>query len=309
MYPLHRPSLPITRALAVVLAVAAIAVPSAPALAGAAATGPTRCRVSNTDAGTRHRSLAAAVAAADPAGGDHLRVRGICHGVTTIDRDLSIRGVRPSGAPRPTLDGDDGGSVVSIADGITVTIAAVRIMDGSGSDVGCVGRCGGAMVIDADSTVTLRDVLVTGNRSGYDGAISNSGDLTLAGRTRVSGNVGTDPETYGGAIAVYAGGSLIMRDRSRLSGNTGGYGGAIEAFGAVTLMDHARITGNTAIKAGGGIYLEASGSLTMLGDASIDRNTAPVGQGGGVYLNGGTTNGMVCGGNVHHNTHGNCAPS
>lgn len=302
-------TLPRRRALALILGVAALALPGAPAFADVAATAATRCRVTNIDSGARHRSLAAAVSAADPAGGDRLRVRGICHGVTTIDRGLSIRGIRPSGAPRPTLDGDDGGAVITVTPGVTVTIATLTITDGSGSTQDCPTTCGGALMIGAGSAVTLRTVLVTGNRSSYDGAISNYGDLTLSGRTRVSGNAGTDIESYGGAIATYAGSTLVMRDRSRLSGNTGGYGGAIEAFGAVTLMDHARITGNTATEAGGGIYLEPSGSLTMLGDASIDRNTAPVSQGGGVYLDGGTTSGMVCGGNVHDNTHEDCSPT
>ncbi|MFO1540757.1 MAG: hypothetical protein ACKOTZ_10030 [Chloroflexota bacterium] len=292
-------------ALAVALALtglAGVGGAAAPALGASSA-----CRVRNTSTVpvTTFGSLAAAVAVAGK--GASLTVRGICHGTTEIAEDLSLVGVRPNGAPVPTLDGDAGGAVITVSGDASVTIRGLVIRDGSGTTVACPTTCGGGLSIETGATVLLRDVIVRGNSSVYDGAISLNGRLTLAGRTRVVGNVGTDDESYAGGVAVYDGATLILRDRAAIRGNTGGYGGGIFSQGIVRLQGQATVSGNEATQGGGGAYLDLGSTLVMAGTASIHHNTAPTGQGGGIYAAPSSSRtGVVCGGNVHDNTHEDC---
>ena len=55
----------------------------------------------------------------------HLTVRGVCHGITAIHVSLTITGIRPGKAARPTLNGDKGGTVLTITGTGFITGATV----------------------------------------------------------------------------------------------------------------------------------------------------------------------------------------
>ena len=103
---------------AVVLAVAATSTSGASPSADA-------CRVRNLDTGATARSLQEAVTLAHT--GHRLTVRGICRGVSTIGKHLSISGIRTGASGPPTLDGDGQGSVVTVKRGVRVAIEDLRI--------------------------------------------------------------------------------------------------------------------------------------------------------------------------------------
>ncbi|CAN5758666.1 hypothetical protein BH23CHL8_BH23CHL8_07820 [soil metagenome] len=272
-------------------------VPAAPALG----LSPSACRVRNVDTGVTRRTLQAAVDAASPS--QRLTVRGVCHGVTTIAQDLAIVGIRPRGAAKPRLDGDRGGSVVTVEPVATVSMRKLAINGGSGSEVVSVGVLDGGGVVNK-GTLVLRRVVVRGNRATNGGGLYNDGALTLRDSSVVRNTV----TTHGGGIIIDLGATVRLMGSTRISGNTAAHwgGGIYNGNATLTLRGSTVVKDNTAEQRGGGIYNDAA-TLRLVGAASIHHNTAPVGFGGGVFKDGGTYDNVVCGGNVHHNTGGNCA--
>ena len=216
---------------------------------------------------------------------DHLTVRGVCHGTTTIDRDLAITGIRPRGAAKPTLDGDQGGSTITIAASKTVTIATLTITDGSGALGGSLdwpgSRVGGGVLVHG--TVTLRTVTVRDSSADVGGGlfIDAGGRATLTGSTAIRAN--ETVSANGGGAYVYKG-TLTMRERSRIVDNTSFDvgGGLVATEGTVTMAGRSAITGNHASN-GGGAWLRVFSTLSMSGSSAIDHNLV-TNEGGGVFI-------------------------
>jgi len=248
------------------------AIPAAPALG----LSPTACRVKNTDSGITKRTLAAAVAAASD--GDHLTLRGVCHGTTMIDRSLSIRGIRPKGAAKPTLDGDALDAVVTIAPGATIVkIEKLTITGGSAPNGGGVRAVSGATL--------LRDVVVRGNTAGYGGGLYLFGAaVTLAGATVVRANTTTTDNGAGAYVAT--GAVMLMSDTSRIVDNTSAFGGGGIYInnGTVRMEGSSSIVDNHVGQQGAGVQIMGNGTLAMSGSSSIHHNVATANSGGGVFV-------------------------
>ena len=166
---------------------------------------PKSCRVRNSETGRTRTSLQKAVDAARA--GDRLTVRGICRGLSTVGKDLTISGIRPKGSGEPTLAGMDRGTVLRVRTGLSVKIENLTIRGGAGDQGGGIINRG---------TLTLRSVVVRGNRAtGAGGGIVNSGRLVLAGASSVRGNTS---RAKGGGIVNS--GTLTMAQGSSVSGNT-----------------------------------------------------------------------------------------
>jgi hypothetical protein len=113
-------------------------------------------------------------------------------------------------------------------------------------------------------------------------------------------------------IDVAAGGGLVMKGQSKISGNTnsGSYGGGVyvEEYG-VFIMQGGTITGNKVASSSsyvcGGVFVSSNGTFTMTG-GSISDNTATTSSTyadvvvGGVYLSSGTF--TMTGGSISGNT-------
>jgi hypothetical protein len=269
--------------------------PVSPVLAGFQG-GPLACRVVNVRTGTAYTGTYDAVAEAQS--GDKLRLRGICRGTTKIPVDLTIVGVRPRGAPRPTLSGNDVSTVLSIAPGTSVEIRGIVIRDGNGDS--CLpDYCAGGINVSADATLRLVDSIVRDNEGPYEGGVQSHGTLSLAGRTRVIANTATDGDPYAGGISVYAG-TLIVRDRAVIRGNTGGYGGGLYNQGTVVLEGEASIRSNHATESGGGVYNEFAGDITLRDSASIHHNRSDL-DAGGIANDHGATLTLEDSSSIHHN--------
>ena len=255
------------------------AVPSVPAFAATA----TSCRIRDAQSGVRSRTLQAAVDSA--AAGDRLLVRGICAGITTIDRDVTIRGVRPAGAPVPTLDGTGLGTTITTGKKAVVVVRSLTITgsDGFGPDGPSADNGGG---IVNRGRLTLRDVVVTGNHAHCGGGISAQGPLVLRGTTSIDHNTATK---CGAGIDIdgsFRAASVVMRDAATVHDNSAdSYGGGIDLWGD-----------------------PYPATLTMRGGSAVYGNAAP--SGAGIFSDGGLLVGIDClspGARSHDNTPDDCA--
>lgn len=204
------------------------------------------CVVKNVTTQMRYTDLQVAIDGA--AGGNTLRIRGVCAGTFRIDKDLNLTG--PA-----TLDGE--------------------VCDGS--------ICSRGIVLSVDAgIVSLKNLTIMNGSSTFDGGgIWNYGRLTFRAHTSVTGNLAED-----GAGGIYNVGTLTMNSYSSVTGNTlvyAGNGGGIWNVGTLILNGEASVSGNSAAF-GAGIYNE--GLVILRGwDSSVRRNSGD--QGGGI-LNHGT---------------------
>jgi hypothetical protein len=198
--------------------------------------------------GCAYTTIAGALAAASS--GDKIAVgAGSYGGGFTIRKNVSLLG---AGASRTTISG--GGPVVTVAGGVSATIAGVTVNGGS------TGFFGGGLF--NGGTLTLKDSTVSANAADGGGGIFNGGTLVL-NDTTVSGN----SARAGGGILN--GGSVTLMD-STVSGNTALHAaGGILNGGSLTLKNSTVIS-NSAGTAGGGIF---NGGTAALTDSTVSGNT------------------------------------
>ena len=191
-----------------------------------------------------------------------------------------------------------------ILDGTQLVIDKQITINGQGATIDGNDASGVINVISTGN-LTLRDVIITGGFAENGGGIYNSyGTVTLKDKSSVSGNTAS----AGGGIYNLQVGTVTLKDNSSVSNNTAdkGNGGGIlnyrgmGNYGActVTLSDKSSVSGNTADRYGGGIYNDEYATVTLSDKSSVTNNTA--GDGGGIY-NGGTLNNANAGGNVRNN--------
>jgi predicted outer membrane repeat protein len=151
----------------------------------------------------------------------------LTHGEMNFSKNLTIEGAGPG---KTILDGGGTSRIFAIgpAQPTAVTITGLTIRGG----VVPPGTSGGGLAVGLMGSVTLTNVLVTGNSAPFlGGGIVNLGSLTIVDST-VSGNI------------------------------TAGSGGAIRNFGALTLTN-VTVSGNTAAATGGGVYQDGSNTISL----------------------------------------------
>ena len=165
---------------------------------------------------------------------------------------------------------------------LTITGLALTGGDANGAD-------GGAFNIN-ETTVTARDLLITGNRAGQGGGISYDGDdfegdlMTLEDST-VDCNFAEGSITSGNGASC--GGGIENEDgmmaviNSTISNNNSetGIGGGICDLGNYLFLINSTVSTNTALTEGGGIY--TSGGLKGAYNVTITLNNAR--EGGGLF--------------------------
>lgn len=275
-------------ASALTLAVAVAALLALSAFISSASAAKSSCLVVDTNRNASYTSLQAAVDGATAA--DTLFVKGTCVGATTIGKDMTITGKSNGGTKTATLDGGGLGSVLSIADGVAVTLNTVVITHGTG------GGCGGG--ICTLGTVILNNSTISGNTATRDGGgVFNWGGSVTLNDSIISNNV-SDGE--GGGLTSIQGGVSTLNGSSSISDNLAfrDGGGVYSPGDAITLNDASSISDNTAVLGdGGGVWLgeglESGATLTMHAGSTIHDNIAVLG--GGIYaqLGGSTVSGAV----------------
>ena len=231
------------------------------------------CRVTDRATGRTYGRLQQAVDAARSSG-HRFAVKGTCHGRAVLDEDATIVGVSTRKAGGAVLDADREGAVITVREGVSVTIIDLSIREGR-------GRRGGGIV--NRGSLVLRDVDLFRNAAkGDGGGVWNGplGKLVLDGETSITGN---RSRTQGGG--VHNVGILTLNDQARISGNNSNFrGGGVSNDGAVRMNGSSVVSGNSTSLLGGGVYTWR-GPVTLSGSASINANWAT--DGGGVYIEGG----------------------
>ncbi|MDD3753798.1 MAG: right-handed parallel beta-helix repeat-containing protein [Methanobacterium sp.] len=184
----------------------------------------------------------------------------------TITKNMNIIGESQSGT---VIDGEQQNKIFTISSGVTVTIQNLTITNGIATYNGAIYNTG---------NLTVTDCAFTGNTAtDYGGAISNMGTLTVTGST-----FNNNKANWSGGGAIYNDGTLTVTG-STFNNNTAttGYGGAIRSDDDLTVVG-STFTGNTA-SYGGAIYNFGGGTLTVT-DSTFTENTAN--HGGAIYNTG-----------------------
>jgi hypothetical protein len=247
---------------------------------------PTRCKVRNVDSRENSDSLATAIAAASS--GDTLKVMGVCVGVFSLRKDLTLTSWNR--AKPATLDGDGAGTVVKVSQGVTATLIGLVITDGWAHEGGGIANRGTLTLIDS----TVRGNSATGTLTGGGGIANGSGTLTLD-HSIVQQNTASGHLASGGGIRNGFGTVVlkdsIVRENTAAGDSIGEGGGIYSSFGNVR-VNRSVVEGNAAtahaIGEGGGIF--SSFGPLRLEDSVVQQNSA-VGDlvsAGGIFNNAAT---------------------
>jgi fibronectin-binding autotransporter adhesin len=265
---------------------------------------PATLTVMNTgDAGPG--SLRAAIITANATSGDRIVFGPAAHGLLTlltgqldITSSMTIVGPGPS---KLIINGNANGRVFDIDNTSTtndspVSISGLSIVNGS------VTGLGGA--ISAKESLTLRNVVISGNTSTGDGGgiyfnpVSADAKLNISSST-ITGNTSL---RWGGGIFEYGAKSVILAGTA-VSGNAAGsssayFGGGLYAeinnTSTTLSISRCQFTGNMAGYAGGLLLNDANAAATSkitITGTFISGNTAQAGSGGGLPLGNATFGG------------------
>jgi hypothetical protein len=188
-----------------------------------------------------------------------------------------------------------------------VKVNGVEIMMNAGSVIrDNTGTFGGGVFIENRSTFSMEGAVISGNNANaFGGGVCIKDNSTLVFSSRggtVDRNTAGD---QGGGIYMVNHSKLVMASTASISRNKAGSGGGISAVGEGSIvMDGGYIRGNTAnvggALGGGGIYIK---DVTLdMRQGSISGNKAVIGQGGGVYVDGGGGIFNMSGGSVTVNS-------
>src|SRR5216684_6371761 len=249
-----------------------------------------------------YTTIAAAIAAANPLGGDTISIQDASHNEAniTVDRDLTIQG---QGATNTAVDGTGiSGSVFTISAGVTATIQDVTIRNGSAFLGGGIynngtvtisngtlsgnsaGYGGGGILNGGGATATISNSTLSSNSAAVvAGGILNEGTLTISNSTLSSNSApGSSNSGPGGAGGILNGGTLTISN-STLSGNSADFdGGIFNDFGATATISNSTLSSNSAAVDAGGIV---NGGTLTISNSTLSSNSAGV-YGGGIYNNG-----------------------
>jgi hypothetical protein len=250
-------------------------------LAGSVGTRAVQASTTLVDCGaTGANSSALQPAINSAASGDTLQITGTCYGNFTVSRNLTLIGK----AAAPTLDGQNNGSVVTVAGQssltlVTVTITDLLITHGNAFHGGGINNNGGRPG-DGGVVNLTGSTRVSGNGALSGGGIyNNGGSVNLSDSSSVNANTA---EGDGAGIYNYFSSRLTLDGSSTVNANTALQwgGGIFNGQGTVTLNSSSSVSGNKALD-GGGIY-NGQGIVTLNGSSSVNANKALV-HGGGVY--------------------------
>jgi|GEM_PF-871442 len=202
---------------------------------------------------------------------------------TTNDTGLgSLRHAVFIAAPRSTITfaPELDGATIHLATSITVDAGKNLVIDAGNLPSGITIDDGNATTyrlfsIDPDATATMRDLTFAGN-----GAISNTGTLTLERCTLSNNAVGGTAFSFGGAISNS--GTLTLTDCAFNFNLASTSGGALYNSGISTITGCSFST-NASINGDGGAIFSESGSLTVT-ECSFSNNRTFTGGGGAINI-------------------------
>jgi hypothetical protein len=191
--------------------------------------------------------------------------------------------------------------------GAGISISGATVTFGKGCVI--TGNSSYGIEVDDGASLTLTDNAIV-TKNGQSGIRLSKGTVMMLGNSVVSENGDEENFTrysndfYGGG--VYNGGTLVMRDNSKIVGNIARRGGGVYVYDrcdysdglppSITMEGNAMIANNTAKENGGGIWISYQtrldkrdtshkDPLLFTGKTVISGNKAKMG--GGIYINSG----------------------
>ncbi|MGQ0760936.1 MAG: choice-of-anchor Q domain-containing protein [Acidobacteriota bacterium] len=241
-------------------------------------------------------SLRQALLLARDGGTINITVKGtitLTSGELVVDKSVSIRG---PGAHDLAVSGNNASRVFHIQAGKTVTIAGLKITNGSATSVFLPGHQQGGGIFNDGADLTIDHCVISGNSGGGGifnvgtvtlnhstvsdnggGGILNQGEATL-NHCDVSHNSGGVGHTSGGGIDNLSGILTLNSSTVRENAADSGGGGIFNRGGRVTL-NNSTVNNNSAFSGGGGISNDGYGTLT-LNSSTVRNNSATFGVGG-----------------------------
>jgi hypothetical protein len=178
-------------------------------------------------------------------------------------------------------------STVAVTGAVTVSLSDLTITGGNNNSAGGggvrVGTFGGSVA----ASLTLNRVTVSGNTGILGGGVAAYSGTFTATESTIGTNTSTGNNAAG--AGVYSLGNTTLTNTA-VTGNTASgtgsnLGGGIAAAGTLTINGTSSVTGNKASTQGGGIYANAA-NLTISGaTVSNNQTTAAGSAGGGAYNN------------------------
>lgn len=234
-------------------------------------------------------SIGGALAKPGFVAGDAIRIAtgtytGLGAEVVRVDKSVSLLGGWDSSfasqVGTSTIDGAGTRRGVSVVGAVTVLVDRLTIQNG-------FERGGGGGGILNEGTLTVRNSVVTGNRSTYpEGSAQGGGILNAYGATLVVENTTITNNTgdFGGG-GIFNVGAATITD-STIDGNTagkvgfsgGGGGGGIEQFNGTSLnIVRSTISNNTLLGGFSGSGIEALGPVSLT-TSTVSGNTGGTGE-------------------------------
>jgi len=217
----------------------------------------------------------------------------------TGDLDLTADGLTINGAGSGTTFIQRGFGVHRVFEliGGSHTINGVTIRNGQGeAGVALNCHCGGAILLNGSSSLSLNNSQVTGS-----GATSDGGGIYVSSTASLSmfnvGVTGNTSSTNGGGIINFGETTI---NSSTIGGNIAGpNGGGIENEGTLIVTD-STISGNDSTSLGGGISISQLGGATITDSTIAGNDATNFGLGGGIRTRGGltVTNSTISGNNA-----------
>ncbi|MDR2714334.1 MAG: RICIN domain-containing protein [Coriobacteriales bacterium] len=173
------------------------------------------------------------------------------------------------------------GNTASAGAGVYSSGGSLTMSGGSISNNTASSSFGGGVYFSGSGTFVMSGGSISGN-SGYWGGgiyVSSSSSFTITGGS-ISNNAAS---SSGGGID--SSGALNIAGGTITNNTTGSYGGGISSTGPF-VMKGGTISNNVAngsFRGGGGIHHDSLDFITLTG-GTISNNSAPVGDGGGVYV-------------------------
>jgi len=199
------------------------------------------------------------------------------------------KGLDENGLPQDVLDGNNAGSVLTIATAVPVTIKNLKITRGSSTS------SGGGIKMENGSSVTLESGALIGDETQSLATSSSYGNKARSG--------GGGIYNEGGSLVLKAGSKICHNHEGSRDYNGGQGGGGIKCSGGtVIIYDGAVISYNKSRTRGGGINIakgSSSASLIMNG-GEISHNDA-TGWGGAVMQASDNTSFEMKGGKLSYN--------
>lgn len=187
---------------------------------------------------------------------------------------LTING---PGANLLTISGNNASRVITNNTGAVTNINNIRVTGGTGVSTVTTGRGGG--VYNSGGTLTLTNLIITGNTAANGGGTNNAGTATL---TLINCDVSNNSATgAGGGMQNFSGNTLNLINTTvsrNTSNSTLTGGGAIQANGTIT-MSNVTMSGNTA-QGGDGGAMYYNGQGLAINNSTIANNTATSDTGG-----------------------------